>query len=123
MSRMKNTTVGTVAAALVAAALVPSASLATEQARVATKAEALRLLDAQHASLATNGRHYRDLRLPDAPDAGRPQPSPSPAGDSTGTDWGDLGIGTGIVLALLGGFVILARRRGSVREPRTPAVS
>ena len=60
----------------------------------------------------------QDLRSPDARDAGRvasrPSPGPTPTGDSTGTDWGDVSILGGVALGLsaLGGLVLFTRKQG-----------
>jgi hypothetical protein len=67
-----------------------------------------------------------DLRSPDArdaataqdlrsPDARQPSFVPAPApSSSTGTDWGDVGLGAGtafVVLIGIGGVAVVARRR------------
>jgi hypothetical protein len=48
-------------------------------------------------------------------DVGEPAPAPLPVAD--GLDWGDAGIGAGVLGALtalaLGGAVVVARRRGT----------
>ena len=73
-----------------------------------------------------------DLRSPDTRDAGEgrgtfnapdvmvvklDEPAPAPLSTSDGLDWGDAGIGAGILGALaalaLGGTVAVARRRGA----------
>jgi hypothetical protein len=68
----------------------------------------------------------RDLRSPDARDAARdivqvPQTPVVVAEPSSGFEWGDAGIGAGVlcgVLALLlGGFVLTRRRHGGIGTP------
>jgi hypothetical protein len=93
------------------------------QASQTTQSQDLRSPDARDAALAPQARSYQDLRSPDARDAGQRQPSPSatPPGDSTGTDWGDVGIVAGgvVMLIALGGLVFFGRRRGG-RKSRVP---
>jgi len=160
MSRTKNRIIATLTAALVAAALAPSASVAyqdlrspdardAEQASETTQSQDLRSPDARDAAQASETTQsqdlrstdppvppssiaasaadaYQDLRSPDARDAGQrqPSPSPTPTGDSTGTDWGDLGIVAGgvVMLIALGGLVLFGRRRGG-RKERVAVVS
>ena len=81
MSRTNNRVIGTLAAALVVAALVPGASIAYQdlrspdardaaQASETTQSQDLRSPDARDAALASQTRSYQDLRSPDARDAG-----------------------------------------------------
>lgn len=117
MSRTKTTMIAALGAALIAAALVPGAAFAYVD---------LRSPDARDAAGAAHERTYVDLRSPDARDAGRLQPSPppTPAGESTGTEWGEVGIVAAGVLALvgLGGLILRGRRHGSARGSRAPIV-
>jgi hypothetical protein len=137
MSRTKNRIIATLTAALVAAAVAPSASVAYQDLRspdardaaLASQAHShqdLRSPDARDAALASQAHSYQDLRSPDARDAGQRQlsPSPTPTGDSTGTDWGDVGIVAGgvVMLIALGGLVLFGRRRGG-RKERVAVVS
>jgi hypothetical protein len=136
MSRTRNTIIGALTAALVAAALAhgagaqdlrsPDARDAAQTSRT-TQTPDLRSPDAQDAALASQARSYQDLRSPDARDAGQPHasPSPTPTGDSTGTNWDDVGIIAGGVLALigLGGLFLFDQRHGSARKSRAPAAS
>jgi hypothetical protein len=54
-------------------------------------------------------------------------PPPTPGSESSGFDWDDVALVGGGVLGLVligvGGVVLISRRRGGVRKPRTPAVS
>ena len=84
MSRTNNRVIGTLAAALVVAALVPGASIAYQDLRSpdardaaqasettqTTQSQDLRSPDARDAALASQTRSYQDLRSPDARDAG-----------------------------------------------------
>jgi hypothetical protein len=137
MSRTKNRIIATLTAALVAAALAPSASVAYQdlrspdardaaQASQTTPGQDLRSPDARDAASASQARSYQDLRSPDSRDAGQRQSSPpaTATGDPTGTDWGDVGLVAGgvVMLIALGGLVLFGRRRGG-RKSRVPVVA
>jgi hypothetical protein len=106
----------------------------------------LRSPDARDASnVARATSHLTDLRSPDARDAANGATSTGPYVDaisslsrealavtpptqtSTGTDWGDVGIGAGSVTAVLliglGGMVLVTRHRDAGRRSRDPIVS
>ena len=111
MSRTNNRVIGTLAAALVVAALVPGASIAYQDLRSpdardaaqasettqTTQRQDLRSPDARDAALASQTRSYQDLRSPDAADAARAgqsapevQPPPSSIAASAGEEYQDL---------------------------------
>ena len=130
--------IGTLAAALVVAALVPGASIAYQdlrspdardaaQASETTQSQDLRSPDARDAALASQTRSYQDLRSPDARDIGRvpSAPSPTPAPTDNGTAWDEIGIVAGGVLLLmgLGTFAVVGRRRLATRKARAAVVS
>jgi hypothetical protein len=123
MSRKRNKIIRSLAPALVlAAAMASSASAATVD---------LRSPDARDAARVAQQTQGVDLRSPDARDAGRVEsslsPSPAPAIEPTGTDWGDVRTVAGGVLGLmmigLGGLVLVTHRRGATRKPGTSVVS
>jgi hypothetical protein len=113
--------------------------------RTPSHATDLRSPDARDASsVARASSHPTDLRSPDARDAASATTSTGPYVDaisslsrealaaaptrdtSTGTDWGDVGIGAGGVAALLLvglGGMLLFRHRDAVSRSRAPIVS
>lgn len=142
MSRTRIRIIWTLGAALVAAALAPSASVAyddlrspdTRDAARASEAQAyqdLRSPDARDAARASDATQTRDLRSPDARDAGRDPaasfPAVTPTSEPSATDWGDVEVVAGGVLGVmligLGGLVLFNRRRGTMPKPGTSVVS
>jgi hypothetical protein len=150
--RAESTIVKTFAVALAAAAVCAPSALAQQdlrspdnRTRIAPAGQDLRSPDNRDTPMsvaqATDrvveapkpepvvARTYRDLRSPDAVDAGRdfvPQPvAPITVAESDGFEWGDAGIGAGMLaglLALVGAGAVVTRRRHD-HFGGTPAVS
>jgi hypothetical protein len=121
MSRTRNTIITGLATALMVAAVAAPSAGATPSAGSGERT-ATELGQAVGEPGNGNGKFARtSTELGQATDL-----SPSPSGESDGVDWRPAAIVGGSVLALtligLGG-VALARRRGTVRKSRAPAVS
>jgi hypothetical protein len=125
MSRTTNRITGMLAASLLAAALVPATSGASQDQRSA---------DAVDAGVVHNGRsYYQDERSADAVDTSAVGSSLTPAsttqsgGSSDGVDWGDVALIGGGVLSLaliaFGGRALFVRHARAVEKSRTPVVS
>jgi hypothetical protein len=123
MSRTRNTIITGLATALMVAAVAAPSAGATPSAGSGERT-ATELGQAVGEPGNGNGKFARTpTELGQSTDL---SPSPTRSGESDGVDWGPVAIVGGSVLALtligLGG-VALARRRGTVRKSRAPAVS
>jgi hypothetical protein len=117
MSRMTKKTIGTLATAMLIAAVPAGAAQGYQD---------LRSPDTRDAAAASQARSYQDLRSPDARDAALPKPTSTttvsqPGGGSSGIDWDTVALigGSVLSLALLG----FGGRMLAVRHARkVPAV-
>jgi hypothetical protein len=125
MNRTRNRLIGTLAAALAATALAPTAVLARSNGaneRTATE------LGQAVGEPGNQGSGATALYSRTPTELGqRVAQSATPNVESSGFDWGDAAIGAGTVVALgliaLGGVSMTSRRAGVGRGSSSPAVS